>query len=101
MEERINDLRHELHRKIDELFDKISKSELTKPEPTIIIQQKGNEEWLSAGRACELLGISKTTFFVKVKQGDLPKPLYFGARSPRWKMDDIEKFLKNKQKGAC
>lgn len=100
MEERINDLRYELHRKIDEFFDKISKSEFHKPEPTVIIQQKENDEWLSSGRVSELLGISKTTFFLKVKQGDLPKPLYFGARSPRWRMSEIEKFLKNKQKAG-
>ena len=51
------------------------------------------ERWLSADDVCEAVGISRTTFFKRVKKGRFPKGIYFGARSPRWRLSDIERSV--------
>ncbi|MBQ4402691.1 MAG: AlpA family phage regulatory protein [Synergistaceae bacterium] len=51
------------------------------------------ERWLSADDVCEAVGISRTTFFERVKEGKFPKGIYFGARLPRWRLSDIERSV--------
>jgi len=92
--ERIEALRRELHNKIDELFDRIKNCEVHNPEPiTIIKDMSDKNKWLSSDELSKKLGISKSTLFRKVHEGNLPKPTYFGLRLPRWRMTDIEKFI--------
>lgn len=42
--------------------------------------------------ACEILGISKPTFWRWVRAGTLPKPLKLGSLS-RWPRSDMTKFI--------
>lgn len=42
--------------------------------------------------ACEILGISKPTFWRWVRAGILPKPLKLGSLS-RWPRSDMTKFI--------
>ena len=51
------------------------------------------EEWLTVDDVCTAVGISRTTFFKRVKKGIFPKGIYFGARSPRWRLSDIERSV--------
>lgn len=51
------------------------------------------EKWLSADDVCGAVGISRTTFFKRVKEGKFPKGIYFGARLPRWRLSDIERSV--------
>ena len=51
------------------------------------------EEWLTVDDVCTAVGISRTTFFKRVKEGKFPKGIYFGARLPRWRLSDIERSV--------
>lgn len=43
---------------------------------------------VTASEAARLLSIGRSTFFRKVAEGHLPKPVHFGGIT-RWRMDDL------------
>jgi predicted DNA-binding transcriptional regulator AlpA len=41
-----------------------------------------------------LLNIGRSTLHAGVKAGILPQPVYIGERTPVWRQEDIDEFLK-------
>lgn len=48
----------------------------------------------------ERLGISKTEFYRRVKQGAAPNAIRLGANSVAWLESDIEQYIQKLAKGA-
>ncbi|WP_040727655.1 AlpA family transcriptional regulator [Thiomicrorhabdus sp. Kp2] len=44
------------------------------------------------------LGLSKTTIYALIKEGQFPKPVSLTARSVGWKAEDIEEWLNSRKK---
>ena len=44
----------------------------------------------------ELLDISETTLYRKVKKGELPKPISIGGKSMRWREDDLIEWIQSR-----
>lgn len=40
-----------------------------------------------------LTGLPKSTFYARVRAGELPKPVKLGARAVAWRVGDIRKVL--------
>ena len=76
---------HEMLTKREELLKRFE----VKPQEPVSMA----EEWLTVDDVCTAVGISRTTFFERVKKGRFPKGRYFGARSPRWRLSDIERSV--------
>jgi len=56
--------------------------------------------------ACELftpdefagiLKINKRTLWRKLSKGELPKPFYVGAKTPRWRAADVQAWINGKE----
>ena len=44
---------------------------------------------LTAKQVCKTLSMSKTSLWRLVKSGRFPKPLKFGPRATRWRLDEV------------
>ncbi|MBQ9420076.1 MAG: hypothetical protein IJU31_06865 [Synergistaceae bacterium] len=85
----VNTLRRELHHRIDEIFDSLEAAHVQQ-SAVVRVETHTTEAWLTATEASKALGISKATFFKLVSEGTLPRGRYFGAKSPRWKLSELE-----------
>ena len=50
-------------------------------------------ELVTVSQLAEILGVCRVTIYRRIASGDLPKPLYVGKRSPRWREDDIRQWI--------
>lgn len=52
---------------------------------------------LTRGEVCSKTGLSKSTVYRLIKQGDFPAPRMFGNRSPRWLESAIDEWMMSKE----
>ena len=45
----------------------------------------------------KLFGLSKSTIYARIKEGDFPKPIRLGPRSIGWFQHDIESWLESRR----
>jgi predicted DNA-binding transcriptional regulator AlpA len=48
---------------------------------------------LSPTNAAAALGVSRSQFWKLNGSGRLPAPVYLGTRAPRWRLDELRKWL--------
>jgi len=48
----------------------------------------------------EMLGISRSTIYRLMEDGDFPRPIKLGRRAVRWKSEDIDDWLLGQAKEA-
>ena len=58
------------------------------------------DKLLSAVEVADILGVSKTTVWQRVKDGNLPKPMKFGARCSRWRTSTINAVIEQAEAEA-
>ncbi len=53
-----------------------------------------DDRFLTAKEVIEILNISKTTFYARLKDPDFPQPYKFGARCNRWPQSAWDDYLR-------
>ena len=56
------------------------------------------DKLLKIGAALQIIPIAKSTFWQKVKEGQLPQPVHIGA-STFWRYSDLMDFIASKAEG--
>ena len=59
-----------------------------------------NPRLLDIRQLSELLAISRAKIWGDIKANKLPKPIYLGRRSARWRLGDIEKYINKLAKAS-
>lgn len=44
-----------------------------------------------------MTGLSKSTIYLKIKNGEFPKPVAVGLRGKRWRMSDTQRWIQSCQ----
>jgi len=52
-----------------------------------------NKDWISPAELARQLSVSRRTIFRHIASGRLPKPIYLGCKSPRWRQIVIDAAL--------
>ena len=86
----------ESERKFLEEIQTICESCLNEVSQYAEIKSDPSEKWLRASELAEYFNVSPSTVYDWEKRGVIPKGTQFGKRQNRWKVSEVEKFLKNK-----
>jgi len=54
-----------------------------------------DERFFTAAEIMDRLRISKSTFYARLKNGDIPAPIKIGPRCSRWPESEFEAFLRS------
>ncbi len=55
-----------------------------------------DERFFTAAEIMATLKISKSTFYERLKNGDIPAPIKIGPRCSRWPESEFEAFLRSR-----
>ncbi|WP_425311180.1 helix-turn-helix transcriptional regulator [Leptospirillum ferriphilum] len=58
---------------------------------------EGKMQVLRLRELLKLSGLSKSTIYARIKEGDFPKPIRLGPRSIGWFQHDIESWLESRR----
>jgi prophage regulatory protein len=79
------------------------------PQPTIAVRHRDRSEksrslhpqaLLRLDVVCNLVGISRSTIYRRVAEGSFPRPIRISERSVRWRLENLEEWIRNPIKGA-
>ena len=76
----------------------MKKHELPKDTQRSAIEPTGHTNlvckgFLTCGEVQKLLQISKSAWYKGCQDGQFPKPVKFGPRTPRWRVEDINALI--------
>ena len=58
-------------------------------------QRDAVSPFIRASEAANRYGIARSTFWLYVKQGRLPKPIHFGTRIRVWRIEELDRAFQN------
>jgi len=47
-------------------------------------------------KVCDKTGLSRSSLYVAIKQGEFPKPVSIGKRSVAWKSTDVDAWIESR-----
>ena len=96
LEEKIDEDRREVRK----LYDYVVEIEEIPDFDSRETHQEEADLWLEPKQVSKCLGMSKSTFYAQVKNGDLPPGRRFSPRKQRWRMSDIEAWQNGERNGS-
>ncbi len=56
-----------------------------------------SDRLLKADEVAELLGISRSTFYLNIREGDFPPGVLVGAKARRWRVSEVEAWVQSRE----
>ena len=85
-----------LNEELDALIINFQEFEHTERIKRNEAKQSDSGEWLTARELARHFKVSPSTIYHWQEQQIIPKSTYFGKRSTRWKLSEVEKHLHNR-----